>query len=203
MGTHDGTRRRASAETPAEQVTTAAGVLAPTIALGAIFLATVLSPTFTWTSEPLSFLGSSGEPTRPLFNYGLILGGLVSLPFAARLVGTARNRLESVGGGAFALTGVAMALVGGFPMGTEWHFPAAVSFYLLLSVSMWCYGGGNLLAGDRRVGATTVGLGLLNLLTWVVYVAVFAPTGLSLALPEIVGALALGGWTTATAFRLF
>jgi len=203
MGTREETGRPASAETPVERATTATGVLAPLVALGAIFLATVLSPSFTWTGEPLSFLGSAGQPTRPLFNYGLVVGGLLSLPFAGRLVATGRNRLERLGGGTFALTGTAMGLVGVFPMGTTWHFPAAVSFYLLLSVSTWLYGAGNVLAGDRWRGALTVGLGVLNLLTWAVYAAVFAPTGLSLALPELVGALALGAWTAATAVRLF
>lgn len=203
METRDATGRPASAETPVERATTAAGVLAPAVALGAVFLATVLSPTFTWTGDPLSFLGSAGQPTRPLFNYGLVVGGLLSLPFAGRLVATGRNRLERLGGGAFALTGAAMGLVGVFPMETVWHFPAAASFYLLLSVSTWLYGAGNVVAGDRLRGALTVGLGVLNLLTWVVYVVVFAPTGLSLALPELVGALALGAWTTATAVRLF
>lgn len=191
-----------SATSPLERATTAAGLLAPVVTLGAIFLATLLSPTFGWTTEPLSHLGSAGEPTRPLFNYGLILGGLVSVPFAHRLLSTARNRLELVGSGAFVLTGSAMALVGVFPMGTDHHLPAAVSFYALLSASTWLYGGGNLRAGDRRLGWTTVGLGVCNLLAWVVYVAVFA-SSLSLALPELVGALALGGWTAGTAIRLY
>ena len=202
MEARDARRRETSAETPVERVTTATGVLAPVVALGAIFLATLLSPTFGWTTDPLSSLGSAGEPTRPLFNYGLILGGGVSIPFAHRLFSTARNRLELLGSGAFVLTGTAMALVGVFPMGTDYHFPAAVSFYLLLSVSTWLYGGGNVRAGDRLLGAATAGLGVLNLLTWAVYVAFFAAS-LSLALPEIVGALALGGWTTGTAIRLY
>ena len=201
METHDTRHRGTGADSPVGRATALAGVVAPAVALGSIFLATLLSPTFGWTTEPLSFLGSEGEPTRPLFNWGLILGGVVSIPFGYRLFSAVRNGLELTGSGAFALTGAAMALVGVFPMGTAYHFPAA-AFYLLLSVSMWLYGGGNWLAGARELGAVTVGLGVRNLLTWVVYVALFA-SWLSLALPEIVGALALGGWTTGTAIRLF
>jgi hypothetical membrane protein len=186
-----------------DRVATLAGVLAPVVTLGAILFATLRSPTFSWTEDPLSLLGEAGQPTRYLFNYGLVVGGLLSLGFAARLVASGRNRLERAGGAAFALTGVAMALVGVFPTGTAPHFPAAVAFYLLLSVSTGLYGAGNYRAGDRALGGLTVGLGALNLLTWAVYVAVFAPTGLSLALPEVVGAVALGGWTTGTALRLW
>lgn len=181
----------------------AAGVLAPVVALGAIFLATLLSPTFTWTGDPLSFLGSEGQPTRSLFNYGLIAGGLLSLPFAHHLVTTARTGLQRVGGALFAFTGVAMGLVGVFPMGTDPHFPVAVTFYLLLSLTLWIHGVGTVRASRERrwVGAAAVALGTLNVVTWVVYVAVFAGGGLSLAIPETVGALALGVWTAGTALR--
>ncbi len=186
----------------------AAGVLAPTVALGAILLATLLSPTFTWTGDPLSFLGSAGQPTRPLFNYGLVAGGLLSLPFAHRLWTTARGTLQRAGGVAFAFTGGTMALIGVFPMGTDPHFPVAVTFYLLLSVTLWLHGAGTLRAAGtdgtdgarRRWGWVAVALGTLNVVTWVVYVAVFAGA-VSLAIPETVGAVALGAWTAGTALH--
>ncbi|MFD1515443.1 DUF998 domain-containing protein [Halomarina rubra] len=202
MGALDAHDRRESAETTVERVTTAAGVVAPTVALGSIFLATVLSGEFSWTEDPLSFLGAVGQPTRSLFNYGLLLGGVISLPFAYRLVQTSRGRVERIGGVAFAFAGVAMALIGVFPMGATYHFPAAASFYLLVTVTTVLYGTGNVLVGDSRLGALTIGLGVLNVAAWVVYLTVFEPTGLSLAAPEIVGALAFGGWTTGTAVRL-
>lgn len=181
----------------------AAGVLAPVVALSAIFAATLLSPTFTWTGDPLSYLGSEGQPTRSLFNDGLVAGGLLSLPFAHYLARTADDRLQRAGAVAFALTGLAMALVGVFPMGTDPHFPAAVAFYLLLSVTLWLHGAGTLRAGGGRrwAGWIAVALGTLNVVTWTVYVAVLAGTGLSLAIPETVGALALGAWTAGTALR--
>ncbi|WP_254534733.1 DUF998 domain-containing protein [Halomarina litorea] len=186
------------------RVERAAGVLAPAVALGAIFLATLLSPTFTWTGDPLSFLGSDGQPTRPLFNYGLVAGGLLSLPFGHYLSTTGRDRLQRSGGVLFALTGLAMGLVGVFPMGTDPHFPVAVAFYLLLSLTLWVHGAGALRVGEARrwVGAAAIALGTLNVVTWAVYVAVFAETGLSLAIPETVGALALGVWTAGTALRV-
>jgi hypothetical membrane protein len=178
----------------------AAGVLAPVVALGAILLATLVSPTFTWTGHPLSFLGIA-PPTRLLFNGGLVAGGALSVPFAHHLWRTAGSRLLRAAALSFALTGVAMALVGLFPMSTVLHLPVAVAFYVLLSVTLWLFGAGALRAGGsgRRAGVAALALGTLNALTWAVYVAAFAGSGLSLAIPETIGALALGAWTAGTA----
>jgi hypothetical membrane protein len=183
-----------------ERLGTAAGVAAPAVAVGAILLATLLSPTFTWTGSALSDLGAPGAPTAALFNGGLVLGGALALPFAARLVGAARNRVEAAGAGVFGLAAVALAGVGLFPLDTPQHTPVAVAFFLLLSLSLWTYGAGNVLAGDRRLGAVTVLLGLLNLAAWVVYLALFE--GLGLALPEAVGTAVLAAWSVGTAGRL-
>jgi len=183
-----------------EQIGTAAGVASPVVSLGSILLATALSPTFTWTGSALSDLGAPTAPTAALFNGGLVLGGALALPFAVRLVGAARNRPESVGAGLFALTALALAGVGLFPLTTPQHTPVAIAFFLLLSLSLWAYGAGNALAGDRRLGVLTAVLGALNVAAWVVYVTIFP--GLGLALPESVGAGVLALWAVGTALRL-
>lgn len=183
-----------------ERIGTAAGVAAPAVAVGAILLATALSPTFTWTGSALSYLGAPGAPTAALFNGGLVLGGALALPFAVRLVGAARNRLETAGAAVFGLAALALAGVGVFPLGTALHGPVAVAFFLLLSLSLWTYGAGNARAGDRRLGAVTASLGLLNLAAWVVYAALF--DGVGLALPEAVGTGVLAAWSIGTAARL-
>lgn len=183
-----------------EQIGTAAGVASPVVSLGSILLAAALSPTFTWTGSALSDLGAPTAPTAALFNGGLVLGGALALPFAVRLVGTARNRAESAGAGLFALTALALAGVGLFPLNTPQHTPVAIAFFLLLSLSLWAYGAGNALTGDRRLGAVTAALGALNLAAWVVYVT--AAPGLGLALPESVGAVVLALWAVGTALRL-
>jgi hypothetical membrane protein len=183
-----------------ERIGTAAGVAAPAVAVGAILLATALSPTFTWTGSALSDLGAPGAPTAALFNGGLVLGGALALPFAARLVGAARNRVETAGAAVFGLAALALAGVGVFPLGTPQHTPVAVSFFVLLSLSLWVYGAGNALAGDRRLGAVTVLLGLCNLVAWVAYVGLFEDLGV--ALPEAVGTAVLAAWSVGTARRL-
>ncbi|MFC6835713.1 DUF998 domain-containing protein [Halomarina ordinaria] len=180
----------------------AGGLLAPVVALGAIALATLRSPSFTWTGSALSDLGAPGAPTEWLFNGGLILGGLLALPFAYRVWTRGRNRLERAGAAVFALDALCLAGVGAFPIGTDLHGPFAVAFYLLLSLSLWVYGGGNALAGDRARGLVTAALGVLNLAAWAIWAAAFTDVAPGLALPESVGALVVGVWTATTALWL-
>lgn len=173
------------------------GLLAPLISLGAIALATLISPTFSWTQSALSSLGVAA-PTAWLFNGGLIAGGVVSLPFGVRVFETARNLIERAGAVLFWLCAVALAAIGIFPAGTPLHFPSAIAFYLLLSLSLWTYGVGNAIAGAWLLGALTVLLGVLNIGAWFVWAMALQAIAPGLALPEIVGALILGVWIVGT-----
>lgn len=196
-------------ETTAERASAWAGVASPAVALGTMLLATLLSPEFAWTGNALSNLGGAGGPenpasttlTRLLFNGGLILGGLFGLAFGYVLLRRARNLVERLGVLAFGASITAMGLVGVFPQDTDPHFPVAVAFYLLLSVALWVYGLGNLLAGERRRGALTVVLGFLNIGAWVAWGLGGDVTRPGLAIPEIAGALILAGWALWTARR--
>jgi hypothetical membrane protein len=188
----------------AEQVSVWAGLTAPVLSLVGVLLATVLSPSFAWTANALSDLGAPTDPvatdlTRLVFNGGLILGGIAALGFGYAMYLVARNLVELAGIGLFWLTSLSMALIGVFPLPQDAHFLVAVSFYIFLSLSLWVYGAGNFTAGDRTRGGATVGLGVLNAAAWAVwtFTGEFGRPGL--ALPEVVGAAALAGWTVATA----
>lgn len=188
-----------SRQTMVDRLGPASGVLSPLVALGSIVLATIRSATFTWTHSALSDLGRAGVSTAWLFNGGLIVGGVLAVPFGVWLFGIARNRLERAGSVVFWFTGIAMAGIGAFPAGTGPHLPAAVSFYLLLSCSLWLYGAGNVLDGAWRRGVLTVALGVVNLLAWLVWAVSLQSLIPGLAIPESVGATILGGWVIVTA----
>jgi hypothetical membrane protein len=185
-----------------ERLGTASGLLAPLVTLGAIAIATTLSPTFVWTTSALSDLGVRGAPTAWLFNGGLIVGSVIALPFGVLVFLSAENQIEQAGAVLFGVTAVLLAAIGVFPAGTPQHFPAAVSFYLFLSISLWVYGTGNVFAGKRRLGVLTVCLGLLNIVAWVVWAVAFRAVIPGLALPESVGAIILGGWIFGTTIRI-
>ncbi|AQL41352.1 hypothetical protein BV210_00860 [Halorientalis sp. IM1011] len=190
-----------------ERASVWAGLLAPILSFGGLLLATLVSPAFTWTGHALSELGAPTGPvatdlTRLLFNGGLIAGGLVALGFGYALFLAARNLVELAGIALFGLTSISMAGIGVFPMPQAAHFVVAVSFYVLLSLALWVYGTGNLLAGERTRGGTTIGLGVLNAGAWAVWGLTGEFSRPGLAVPEIVGAAALAGWIVATAFSV-
>jgi len=177
------------------------GTLATLVALGGIALATVLDPTFSWTGDALSDLGVR-DRSAPVFNGGLILGGAIGLGYAAGLWGlppaseagaTGREsgsiitRLRAV---VFAASMLAMAGVGLFDLTHPLHFPAAVGFYLLVTVTLAIDGVGRRRTTDGRV---TLAFVPVHVLVWATFIAGLWPvTGL--ALPELPGALMLAAW---------
>jgi len=174
------------------------GVAAVVVAFAAILGATLLSPTFSWSTSALSDLGVPGTTTAPLFDGGLLLAGLLGLPFVGWCWTRARNRFEAVGAALLALALVAMALVGVFPLhASDLHLPVAVAFYVLLTYGLFVYGTGNALAGSVRRGLGTLWLGVFHVSSWLLWAA-GVRLGAGLAIPETVGALLFAAWVLAT-----
>jgi hypothetical membrane protein len=179
------------------------GGLAVVLALGAILLATSLSPAFAWGDNALSDLGvawtDAGTPLTVLvFNGGLVAAGLAGLGFAWSLWrasgGAGRVVPASLG-----VAVVLLGLVGLFPRGSSLHVPVAVGFYLFVSVTAWV-DGVVCLRGDR-VRAGVVGLlsGTANAGAWAVWAATGPVMRGGLALPEVAGAVAFAAWVVGVA----
>ena len=171
------------------------GLASSAVGFGATLLAVAISPTFAWPTNALSDLGAAGEPTALLFNGGLVVAGLAGLPFGWVLLSAARGTLERAGGALFAGSVAALALVGAFPIGTDPHLPVAVAYFLLFTLAMGAHGAGAALAGDRRRGLASVGLGVAHVLSWLAWSAAGPP---GLAIPEIVGSGLLLAWVVLT-----
>lgn len=178
------------------------GILAPGITLGAILLGTLLSPSFTWSQSALSNLGATGEQTAWLFNGGLMLGSLVAIPFIVLLGRKSSQVLQRIGVGLLSVALIALFFVGVFPMGTAYHFPAALSFYLFLTIALWVHGSGSVLRGQYKFGLLSIWLGIANIMTWMVWVSTGDLTRNGLAIPEIIGAIIFTVWMVLMARRL-
>lgn len=188
------------------RLATGCGLAAPTVALGAIVLATLLaSPeTFTWRDRALSDMGRYGTRTVLLFNGGLILGGVLGIPFGWRLWVASRTGLERLG--VVLLWGATLGLVGvgvffldhtEFYLATSLHGPAALLFFGLAPVAQWVYGTGLVLAERPRLGLASIWLGLVHPLGWLGWL--LSRTGSNdpmawFAVPEFVAAVAFGSW---------
>lgn len=182
-----------------ERLLQRSGLGAVVVTLVAIAVATIVSPAFEWTGNALSNLGVTGTAagtglTVVLFNGGLILGGVLGLGFALALGRSAASLAGRATAVAFGLTVLFMALVGVFPQDTSPHFPVAVTFYLLISVTLWLDSLDALRQGWRQRGGVGAALGTANILAWLVWGLTGPPTREGLAIPELWGALCFSVW---------
>ena len=67
------------------RISGACGGLTPVVAFVCIFLAIVSAPGFSWAESALSDLGVVAGVTSVLFNYGLIVSGILGFIFATSL----------------------------------------------------------------------------------------------------------------------
>jgi hypothetical membrane protein len=184
------------------------GILAPILSLGCVGLSTVIAPPgeFTWQSFALSDLGRPDARTYLLFNAGLIGGGLVGLPLVWPLWRRARNRVEQVGTGMLLISLVGLALIGVFHLPHPLHGLVAILFFVGGPFTHWVYGTGQALAGDVVLGLVSVWFGILHVIGWtgwLLYLSIVQPgEQFWFAVPEMVAALAFGGWAVTVARSL-
>ncbi|WP_265111166.1 DUF998 domain-containing protein [Halosolutus halophilus] len=199
------------ADTDRRRIATRCGIAAPIVALGALLLATIVaSPeTFTWRGRALSDMGRYGAETFWLFNGGLVVGGVLGLPFGWRLWSASRHVFEHVGVALLVVAVGGMIGVGVFFLDhttvyleTELHFAAALTFFGVAPFAQWVYGTGQVLADVRRLGLVSIWLGIahpLAWLGWLLYRAGASDPWAWFAVPEFVAALAFGGWVLVVA----
>ncbi|MFC7137423.1 DUF998 domain-containing protein [Halobaculum litoreum] len=176
------------------RVAAVSGAGASVVSLGGIAAAVALAPWFSVTGNALSDLGvADAAAVAAAFNWGLILAGLVGLPYAWALWTAG----DDVGGRLlaveFAAAMLLMAGVGVFPSDSPLHFPVALGFYLAVTVVFVTDG-----LRRRRATAGRVGLAFAvgHLGQWWLYVA-GVRLGPGLAIPELVGAGLLIAWVLA------
>jgi hypothetical membrane protein len=177
------------------------GILAPLVSLGAIAIAMLLTPSFSWVGGALSDLGNPSAPAAWLFNSGLILGGLFAFPFAGWYASLAHNRVGQLT--AVSMAGTALALIGTgvFPQSVPPHGLISLLFYALLTYTLVLDGSARALAGEVRAGLTWVWLGVAHVTGWVLLLIVGEFFGVSgQALPEAFGAMLLTGWFVISAW---
>ncbi len=183
-----------------------AGVAAVLVAALGIAGGALASPAFAVTGNALSDLGQPGNPvatpvTTLLFDGGLVLAGVVGLPFAVVLWRQSRTRLGQAAVVPFTVALLGMVGVGLFPAGQPLHVPAALALYLGSMVAMGLDGIGDALSGQRRRAAVTCSLVAVHVAGWWWWTATGAVLRPGLAVPELLGAGVFAAWVLRTAGR--
>lgn len=173
------------------------GIVAPLLIWSFIFLAIHFSPWFDWSRNALSDLGVDGRAAF-LFNYGLIIGGILLFPFTMGLRQVLpRGRLSLLGTTLLSLDVLVLSGIGWFP---EYEYPThlylSIVFFTLLPLSFTLIGASELRhPGRKEDRILTFSVGLSAALVWIF------PWG-GAAIPEALSGLLGSTWAIFKASRL-
>ncbi len=138
------------------------GITSPLVALTVLLVAISGCPSFSWRENNISLLGVEGSATT-LFNWGLILTGLLSLVFAIGLVKSILpSRLGKLGIGSLLLGSMAISAMGVFPRTLDLpHDLAASAFLIFVTAAFLLIGVATIIASQRVWGLLSLVAGVL------------------------------------------
>ncbi|MFX1561086.1 MAG: DUF998 domain-containing protein, partial [Promethearchaeota archaeon] len=120
------------------------GIIAPLIALAAIFIAISLSLSwFTWDGNALSDLGNydNGLPAAIVFNVGLVLTGIMLLVFTFLFARAITDLPTKIGMIPFFIALCFLISIGVFSENAgDIHFYVSVGFFASFPIAMWFVG---------------------------------------------------------------
>ncbi|MFT4957792.1 MAG: putative membrane protein [Halobacteriales archaeon] len=198
------------------------GYLAPIIALGFVTVAALADPKFSWQSRSLSSigeatnqslfaLGSLDQIAFLLFNGGLLLGGVLGLPFMYGLWLSEGKPKQVYGYVALATTLASMAGVGiaylDGPLDSI-HLIFATLLFFSLTFTLWFFGTGRVIQGRSRYGLTWIWIANVHAIVWVVWIMLEGLVWTNdsywtwFAVPEYVGAVLIGAWIVGQAWLI-
>lgn len=178
------------------------GIITPIVAFTLISLAIAYSPRFIWTENALSDLGIQEGMTATLFNYGLIIGGILTLVFASGLYISLRKTLiGKIGAFIFILDALALTAIGMFPENIKpTHYQVSVAFFVLYPISMFIIGASFLIEKQVKRGLFTFLTAAVAATIWIIYFLTRFVSGV--AIPETVSALAASTWAVVFGYKM-
>ena len=176
------------------RISGASGVLAPTLTFAFILSALASYSKFSWVHNALSDLGVVSGVTSVLFNFGLIIGGVLCFIFATGLFPFLGVRAAGRAGAvAMVLASLALVAIGVFPETVEpVHYVVSLAFFVLLPVSMLLFVGAFWLIDRVRMAVFTFIVAFLAAAPWVLLFLASYVSGV--AIPELVSGLAGAAW---------
>lgn len=178
------------------------GILAPILALVLIGLAIATYSQFSWTNNALSDLGIVPGATASLFNFGLILSGVLSLHFAVGLYQFLdKHIVGKFGAVIFAAASLSLDAIGWTPENIRpFHYIFSVMFFSLVPISLLVVASYFFITRQRRFAAFTFLIAVLAAAPWVLYFLVqYVP---NVAIPELLSALAGSAWIIVVGLRM-
>jgi len=116
------------------------GLLSPLIAYGFILIAILIHSWFSLTGNALSDLGETGVAYNNIFNFALIISGLLFVLFIMAMFRRAESEVGIIGLIGIAIGAFFLIMTGIFPKGTSPHMLMAVLFYSASAAGLFIFG---------------------------------------------------------------
>ncbi|MFB0559378.1 MAG: DUF998 domain-containing protein [Dehalococcoidales bacterium] len=146
------------------------GILSQIAGFIVLLAVTSHSPWFSWTENHLSVLGVRGSAS-PLFNYGLVIVGILSLMFVIGLGKSilSGKRLGRVSTASLALGSCAIGAMGIFPRTIDMpHNCAALLFFICVPLALFLIGMAIMTSSEKWPGLLTLIAGSLMVVVYLV-----------------------------------
>ncbi|XES77804.1 MAG: DUF998 domain-containing protein [Candidatus Bathyarchaeia archaeon] len=183
-------------------ISAAAGMISPFFTYACIMVAIGSWKQFSWTDNALSDLGVQSGITAPVFNIGLIVGGILFVVFAAgmfRYMG--KNVVGKAASVLLAVACIALVCIGIFNENFHpTHYIVSVMLFVFLPISMLTFVGAFWMEGKRKLSLFTLGLGLFAAAVWVLQLTLnYVP---HVAIPEFTSGLAGSIWVIVLSWQM-
>ncbi len=179
------------------------GILAPFISYGLITISILINDDFSISKNALSDLGAMDVAYHNIFNFALIITGLLMIVFLFSMLRLAESHVGYIGLGGFMIGSICLILTGVFPLGTspEWlHWVVALLFFAFSFGGMIIFGLDQFLEFEH-VWGVFVWSNLVFALIAASLVSTLSPEGI--AIYEIIGTIPMIQFSLVFGTRLF
>ena len=187
------------------KLTAVYGLVGPLLTYIFILVAISLAPWFSWTANALSDLGNivTHTASAPVFNYGLMIGGVVIILFAIGMVLEVKSNVMGLLGALTLVTsGLGIFFVGIFPENFLLeHAISAFTYFISSIVGSFFFG----MAYAAKKSVRVIGILIFLLGILAAFGLFFLPFIIHLpgaAIPEIIGSVAQYIWVIIICIRL-
>jgi hypothetical membrane protein len=180
-----------------------AGIVAPTIAFICILAAIASDSQFSWTNNALSDLGIVQGVTGLLFNFGLVICGILAFTFVlfGLLNCLEKNKFSRIGVAAFAVAAFALLCIGIFNEKiSPAHYLFSVAFFVMLPISLLIITRAFVLQHQAKIALFTIIVAAAAAAPWILYFAIdYVP---NVAIPEFFSGLAGAVWIIVLGYKI-
>lgn len=171
-----------------EEIAGLCGMVTPIVAYVFILIAIAIHPWFTWADNALSDLGAVDTAYNNIFNFGMIVSGLLGVIFALGMFREVEEKLGVLGMGIFLAGMIFLVLLGVFPSGTSPHMAISIMFFIYSGVGIILFGVDQLWDFAEPVWGIFALASVIPLLA-AITIIYSIPYDLGYAIPEFLGTI--------------